>query len=214
MVGSLRILALSDIHQRVQTLKALLKKVNKEEIDLVVVAGDLTNYGDKQDALELIDMLNFSKVFAVPGNLDTPAVLEALEKRGVSLHNKCIEFRGLRFCGFGAGLLGSVGAFLYSELDIEKSLKRLVKPGAVLITHLPPKNTKIDFASGEHIGSSAVKKVITERKPLLNICGHVHEAYGKIKLGSTTCVNVAAVKEGRAWIIDLDKNIAVKRLTA
>jgi len=213
MVNCLRILALSDIHQRVHTLQDLLEKAGVQNIDLIIVAGDFTNYGDEHDVLEIMERLNFAKIFAVPGNLDSESVLNTLEKRKVSLHNKCTEFKGFKFCGFGGGIIGSAGPLVYSELEIEERLKKLVKPGTVLVTHVPPKGTKLDVTSGEHNGSVALRNVILEKRPLLNICGHTHEAHGKTTLGSTTCINVAAVKEGRAWIIELGKKIYAKRVT-
>lgn len=211
----MRILAISDIHQRAETLKALLEKVDKSSLELIVVAGDITNYGDANDASKIIDMLDFSKVLAVPGNLDTRSVLDYLSKKKCSLHKRCVDFKGITFCGFGGGLVGSAGEFLHSELEIEESLREMIRPDCVLVTHLPPKGTRIDIADEEHIGSIAVKKIILEKKPLLSICGHAHAAAGKIVLGSTTCINVAAVKEGYASIIEIkDKTISVQRISA
>lgn len=211
----MRILALSDIHQKTEILKALLEKVDKSSIELILVAGDITNYGDATDASRAIEMLSFAKVLAVPGNLDTKDVVAYLKKENKLLHRKCIEFKGITFCGFGGGLIGSVGECLYSELEIEEHLRKIIRPNCVLVTHLPPKDTKLDLSEGEHIGSNAVRKIILEKKPLLSICGHAHGAYGKIALGSTTCINVAAVKEGRAAIIEIkDGKVTTQRLSA
>lgn len=212
MVSLLRILALSDIHQRLENLNRILERVDEKSIDLTIVAGDLTNYGDASDASEVLSLLKFSKLFAVPGNLDTQDVLRVLEKRKASLHAKRVEFKGHTFCGFGFGLMGSAGSLLLPELEIEKRLSKLVTKASILVTHLPPKHTKLDAAASEHIGSTAVRNIILKKKPLLNICGHAHEAYGKIKLGDTTCVNVAAVKEGRAFIIEVDDKIRIKKV--
>lgn len=212
MVFCLRILALSDIHQRLESLNRVLERVDKKSIDLIIVAGDLTNYGDAGDASEVLSLLEFAKVFAVPGNLDTQEVLSVLEKRKISLHAKCAKFKGYKFCGFGFGLIGSAGSVLFPELEIEKALSKLVTKGSILVTHLPPKDTKLDAAANEHIGSIAIRNIILKKKPLLNICGHAHEAYGKIKLGDTACVNVAAVKDGRAFIIEVGKSISVKKV--
>lgn len=212
MVSLLRILALSDIHQRLENLNRILERVDKKSVDLIIVAGDLTNYGDASDASEVLSLLEFAKLFAVPGNLDTQEVLSVLEKRKVSLHAKCAKFKGYKLCGFGFGLTGSAGCLLLPEFEIEKKLSRLVTKGSILVTHLPPKDTKLDTAANEHIGSTAIRNIILKKKPLLNICGHAHEAYGKIKLGDTACINVAAVKEGRAFIIEVDDSIKIKKV--
>src|SRR5205085_140935 len=71
--------------------------------------------------------------------------------------------------------------------------------------HVPPKDTSIDecaaidvefrpraSASGvltTHVGSSAVRDFILASRPLLCLCGHVHEAKGSAMLGETLCIN-------------------------
>ncbi|MEM4662773.1 MAG: metallophosphoesterase family protein [Candidatus Diapherotrites archaeon] len=210
----MRILAISDIHQKIDNLKAILSKVKNESLDLILVAGDITNYGDRGDAAKCFELLDFTRVMAVPGNLDSNAVLSFLEEKGFSLHNKKITFNDFEFCGFGGGLIGKTGEILFSELEIEKKLKQLVSKDSIFLTHLPPKDTPIDLAEDEHIGSAAVKKMIIERGPLLHICGHAHDSAGKIKIGKTVCVNVASVKEGYATKIEIkDKEIYLKRIS-
>lgn len=207
------VLAMSDIHQRIESLEKLIEKVGNEPIELAIIAGDLTNYGDASDASEVLNKLPFKHVLAVPGNMDTKDVLNALEERKISLHGRCASLFKYKFCGFGGGLIGSAGSLLFSELEIEEKLRKLVDANSILVTHLPPKNTKLDETASEHIGSNAIRNIILEKKPLLHICGHVHEASGKIKLGSTTCINVAAVKNGQAFLIELkEAKISVKKV--
>lgn len=211
----MKILALSDVHQREENLKSIMRKVQNFKIELAVIAGDLTNYGDSTDASKIVDILKVPKILAVPGNLDGSNVLAFLEKSGLSLHKKLISYNGFDFCGFGGGLLGKTGELLSSELEIENCLGEIVKRGSILVTHLPPKETYLDLAEGEHIGSSAVKKIILEKRPFMHICGHAHEAHGRIKIGETVCINVASVKEGLASIIDIrDNKVQVKRISA
>jgi hypothetical protein len=71
---------------------------------------------------------------------------------------------------------------------------------------LPPFGTKIDLASsGIHVGSRAVREMIEKKRPVLHFCGHCHEGFGEEKLGETISINVAAVKEGRALLVDLEE---------
>jgi Icc-related predicted phosphoesterase len=65
----------------------------------------------------------------------------------------------------------------------------------VYICHTPPFDTALDqMARGRHPGSKALRTFIEQRKPLLTLHGHIHEApqiSGRfaIRLGSTWCVN-------------------------
>jgi len=71
--------------------------------------------------------------------------------------------------------------------------------------HPPPFNTTIDLAPKlgknmqpkmfmgqpqyEHVGSTAVRKVIEEFQPKMGLHGHIHESPGIFKLGRTMCFN-------------------------
>jgi hypothetical protein len=57
---------------------------------------------------------------------------------------------------------------------------------------------------GKHYGSYLARKVILELKPILVICGHMHENPGIIKLGKTVVVNPGPANEGRAAVIKID----------
>ncbi|MBI4053622.1 MAG: metallophosphoesterase family protein [Candidatus Diapherotrites archaeon] len=205
----MRILALSDVHQRTQNLKALLEKAGKG-FDAVIVAGDLTNYGEKRHAEEVLGLLaGHENVFAVPGNLDTLQVIDAITGNKMQLHAKKAKIAGVAFVGFGGGKAFEVGEVLFTEEEIFGALEKLCKgeKNFVLVTHLPPLGTALDLtAGGKHIGSSAVRKIIEKFQPALQLCGHCHEAGGKTEtIGKTLCVNVAAVKEGQATAIELPK---------
>jgi hypothetical protein len=199
----MHILALSDIHNRTEILKKLVEQA--KDFQLVLIAGDLTNYGPVERAEEALCVLEGTQVFAVPGNLDSWDVARYIERKGVSIHGKEKEVCGIHILGFGGGLKGNVGEVLFDEQEIASELlKAGIKPD-VLVTHLPPYGSKLDkVAPNTHIGSRAVREAIERIQPRLHICGHAHECYGEEKIGNTLCINVAAVKEGRAVLIDVD----------
>jgi Icc-related predicted phosphoesterase len=81
---------------------------------------------------------------------------------------------------------------------IEKDLRRLFKQAGtgkiILVSHAPPKNTKLDMINAkEHVGSEALRKVVEETQPYLVLSGHIHETVAqsgtfKDRLGDTTCM--------------------------
>jgi uncharacterized protein len=76
---------------------------------------------------------------------------------------------------------------------------------AIFMIHVPPYDSGLDTApildenlrptvsAGDvlrgPVGSTAVRRVIEERQPLLGVHGHVHEAGGERRIGATVCVN-------------------------
>jgi Icc-related predicted phosphoesterase len=88
-------------------------------------------------------------------------------------------------------------------------LRNLFNKNTVFISHNVPFKTKLDvikrkIEKGKHYGSYLARKVILDLKPMLTICGHMHENQGIIKLGNTPVVNVGAANEGEGALITLD----------
>lgn len=209
----MKAIALSDIHGRTENLQKIVQLIHNRGVELALIAGDLTNYGGKRQAEEVLNILEGLEVMAVPGNLDTAEVLGFLEEKGISLHGKKKRLGKWAFTGFGGGLLGQPGEVAFGEEKIEKALLGLLESGknSVLLTHLPPFGTSIDLAENRmHIGSKAIMKIIEKKQPLLHICGHCHDAQGEEKIGKTTSANAGAVKEGMAMVIDFEKGLKLE----
>ena len=75
--------------------------------------------------------------------------------------------------------------------------KKDKKYPTIFLTHNVPYNTKIDLLNnreskhhGKHFGSSVARWFCDKYQPLLCIGGHMHEHFGKDKIGKTVVVNV------------------------
>ena len=96
---------------------------------------------------------------------------------------------------------------------------------AVFMIHVPPYDSGLDTAPeldktmrpkvtmGDvlrvPVGSTGVRRVITELQPLVSVHGHVHEAGGQSKIGRTTCFNAGSeANQGilRGFVFDLGKD--------
>jgi len=93
---------------------------------------------------------------------------------------------------------------------------------AVFMIHVPPYDSGLDTApildenlrptvsAGDilrgPVGSTAVRRLIEERQPLLGVHGHVHEAGGEYRLGATVCVNPGSEANNgilRGYLVDV-----------
>jgi len=68
----------------------------------------------------------------------------------------------------------------------------------VVVSHVPPKDTVADrLFSGEHVGSTVLRRFIEEVRPDLCLCGHIHESVGSDHLGATLVCNPGALSHRR-----------------
>ena len=76
----------------------------------------------------------------------------------------------------------------------------------IVISHNPPKDTKVDMISnGMHVGSVLYRAFLETYQPLLAVSGHVHEAVGIDTVGRTTVINPGALMEGCYAVADVQK---------
>lgn len=197
----------SDIHMAVDSLQTLLGKAGSS-VEAVLFAGDLTNWGNRKDALRVLQCFASLSLFAIPGNLDTKEVMEVMEEEEIDIHGRERPWKDWTVVGFGGGSLNNPGDILFSEEEITNALGPLLvetdSKKTILLTHQPPFGTKLDQVRGGHVGSKAVRKLIETYQPVFHFCGHIHESWADEKIGVTQSFNVAAVKEGRAFLLDLE----------
>jgi len=208
----MRVLALSDIHGNTGAIKKIKELKEDKDFDVIVVSGDITNFGPVEDAERIIGMLRESEkeVLAIPGNCDPVGVTSAIERGGgVNLHAKKVRRGEITFIGFGGSNRTPFNTPLeFSETEIYNSVSSLLegeKGRLVLVSHVPPKNTLDLVPPDRHIGSSALEK-LKERFDVI-ICGHVHEARG-IMSNDVLIVNPGMASRGFAAIVDLDEMTA------
>jgi len=82
---------------------------------------------------------------------------------------------------------------------------------AIFMPHNIPFRTSLDKiinknspANGKHYGSVIAREIIEKYQPLLAIGGHMHEHFGKCKIGKTTVINAGFGSKVNT-IIDLDE---------
>jgi len=193
--SKLKILASGDIHGDTGLAEKLAVKAKKENVDLVILCGDLTQ--NEMSTSNLIGpfVKRKKKVILIPGNHETVATADFLaELYGVkNLHGYSVKYKDVGLFGCGGA---NIGLFQLEEKEIFDLLKKGFSKikyldKRIMITHVHPSGTKMEKFTKFFPGSSGVKKAIETFKPDILLCSHVHEAEGiEEKVGKTRVINV------------------------
>jgi Icc-related predicted phosphoesterase len=211
MNSPMRIVSFGDIHMALRTIERVAPEL--ERADLVILSGDLTNFGGRADAARVLAATrrHARAVLAVSGNLDQLDVIDFLRQEGVSLHG---ESRTLGDLGiFGCGGSNVTPFHTPTELSDEEIAALLERgyagvaqaPHVLMICHTPPAHTKTDrVASGQHVGSPAVRAFIEAHQPEVCITGHIHESAAVDHIGRTAVINAGAFRDGGYVVVTLE----------
>jgi Icc-related predicted phosphoesterase len=208
----MRILAAADFHGSQYRLNLLLHHIEVEKPDLVVVCGDLTQFGPGSAATNLLNQLPV-ETLAVHGNIDSSDVPQAIEtSKAINIHLKRFETHGVPFIGIGGTLPLSLDDLMISDGVRKQPLKTLLTPRSVLVTHVPPYKLQDRIFIGTHGGSKALRALVDAAAPQLVLCGHIHEDPGVTVSGKTTVVNCSMGKRTEGALIDLSDSVTVRIL--
>jgi len=188
----MKILAVGDIHGDRELVRELAERANKEQVDLVVICGDITQNEESTD--NLIGIFK-QKVLLIPGNHESMATADFLAELydGKNLHGYAMNIEDIALFGCGSA---NIGLFQLSEEEIFKTLKKGFNYSKsakkkIMVTHVHPTKTLMENFSKFVPGSTGVKKAVDEFQPDILFCSHVHEAEGiEEKIGKTTVINV------------------------
>lgn len=202
--GTVRLAAMSDIHVSKTgqgALSSMFAQVS-ERADLLVMCGDLTDYGLPEEARVLAREISTAlrvPCVAVLGNHDFEAgkqdeVRQILTDAGVTVldGDSCelqgVGFAGVKgFCGgFGRGALGPWGeeiikSFVREAVNeafkLESALARLRSPHRVALLHYSPVRSTVEGEPLEifpYLGSSRLEEPLTRYPVTAVVHGHAH----------------------------------------
>lgn len=189
----MKLLLFSDLHRDRSAASQLVEQ--SRDVDVVIGAGDFANA--RTGVSTCIDVLRAIQIptVLVPGNNESYEELAAACEGWPSarvLHGTGVEISGIQFFGIGGGIpITPFGSWSYdfSESDAERLL-RDCPIEAVLVSHSPPKGVVDISASGQSLGSTAVRDAIIRLNLRLVVCGHIHASAGKqARIGITTIIN-------------------------
>lgn len=222
-MSTIKVLIISDGHGDLSQLDAI-EPVMKQ-CDMVLFGGDFAEFGKPETGMPFLEHLAkmHDHIFAVTGNCDAIDFKDVLESRALSIEASLSYFNGLVMAGSGgASPFGGLTPNertqeeLVSDLNLvaensgitdedgEKPEESSLWDSLILITHNPPKDTKCDrITSGAHVGSSLIREFVEKYKPLLLVCGHIHESAAVDQIGPSWIVNPGPLLSGQYAIAEI-----------
>jgi Icc-related predicted phosphoesterase len=199
----MRIAALADIHFSPPVYERIREKLERvrDEADVLVLAGDLTNYGKTSEMEPLLNVLVRLRLptVAILGNHDYESGQEAELMRmmanegikildGTGYERDGVGFAGTKgfIGGFGRGVLTAFGekeikfivqAAIDETLKLERALSQLRTEKRVVVVHYSPILATVVGETPEiypYLGTSRLAEVIDRHGADLVIHGHAH----------------------------------------
>jgi Icc-related predicted phosphoesterase len=199
----MRIAAIADIHFSPQSYDRIREPMQhvRDEADVLVIAGDLTNFGKPEEISSLLNAIVRLRIptVAVLGNHDYESgkaeeLMKLLSNEGVKvLDGSSYERDGVGFAGakgfhggFGRGVLTAFGEpevkqFVQASIDetlkLERALSMLRTEKRVIVTHYSPVPDTVKGEPAEifpYLGTSRLAEIIDRHGATIAFHGHAH----------------------------------------
>jgi Icc-related predicted phosphoesterase len=197
----MKLLLFSDLHTDTTAAHLLVERARS--VDVVIGAGDFgTVRRHVRDCIDVLRAIDKPAVLVAGNNESTEELLEACQDwpHAHVLHGSGMRLAGVDFFGLGGGIpVTPFGAWSYDFTE-EQAAQLLsgCPAGGVLVSHSPPKGAVDVSSTGRSLGSVAVRDAVLRLRPLLVVCGHIHESQGQqAMLGPSPVVN--AGPKGVVW---------------
>lgn len=190
-----KILAVGDIHGDKGLVKKISSKAEKEKVDLIILAGDLTLFEHPTKNLMKPFIEKNQEVLLIPGNHEKISTIYKISQaysNTKNLHGYAFSKKDIGIFGCGGADFGSTTLsdeeFFTTLKNAHKKIKE--KKKKIMVTHMHPSKSKSEFTGFK--GSTGITKAIKELSPDIAICAHIHEAGGLTeKIGKTKVIHVA-----------------------
>ena len=213
----MKALCISDTHSQHQ----LFPKWKYKGVDLIIHAGDATNYKDVSrnynemvDFLEWYSELPIKYIVYVAGNHDASMYHKAFNKKDLEamgiiyLENSEVVIEGIKI--YGSPMTPTYGDwyFMANRSKINKYWQMIPEDTDILVTHGPPKyildTVEHNQEFSRSVGCSALAKTVHKIEPDYHIFGHIHSQSNIINSGiyqnniiKTKYINASCVTDGK-----------------
>jgi Icc-related predicted phosphoesterase len=174
--------------------------------DVLIHAGDISSRGRPAEVLDFLNWFavqHFEHKIFIAGNHDfyfenTPAdAIQQIIPAGVTyLNDSGTTVNGIRIWG------SPVTPWFYDWAfnrrrgpDIQQHWELIPGDTQILITHGPVFGILDRTTAGLNAGCDDLLIKVNELKPLVHICGHIHEASGQVSRDGITFINASVLNE-------------------
>ena len=222
----MKILALGDPHGKLP--KNLTSIIREEKIELIICIGEVYPIIRSKDNSGKVDIKSGEKILKKICSYNLPTIVfkgnmffnrewskyfRSLMGKYKNVTNKRLakfKFKNKAFILFDMIYEKHSHPFLPNyRIDKNKNKKRLTRlnnllkqnKDAILLSHAPPHGYLDKITSGKHIGSKILLAAIKKHQPKLVLCGHIHEAKGKTKIGKSKVYNLGCCGDYKVFKI-------------
>lgn len=194
----MRIVATADLHGALPDIS------DWPDADVLVLAGDTgflelgtTHWrGQLEPTLDWLVACRekYAHVLGVAGNHDFGMRDDPKRARRLPwtyLQDEAVEIDGFKFYGTPWSKTFGHWAFMQPDPDLAEVWAKIPDDTDVLIVHGPPYGLVDETWGREHVGSKTLRQRLTVVRPLLTVCGHIHEARGVASFGGRPIANVS-----------------------
>jgi Icc-related predicted phosphoesterase len=190
-------IAISDTHS--QHRKLVLPKA-----DCIIHAGDVSSMGREAEVIDFLDWfsaLDYKYKIFIAGNhdffferCDELRLKAILPDNVIYLNDSQTEIEGIKIWGSPISPWFYNWAFnRYRGEQIRKHWDLIAADTDILITHGPVYGFLDKTSRGDAVGCEDLLEKVNQIKPKVHICGHIHEAYGKIEQNGIKFINASVV---------------------
>lgn len=157
------------------------------ECDILIHAGDISNFNKSEhydDFFPWFSSRPATHKVVIGGNHD---YLLDSQARWVFLNQypdirfldgDMVELNGLKIWGSGAQPRVFKMAFCRERNELKRVWSEVPTGMDIVVSHCPPLGVLDKNSVGESVGCDILRNALMDKPPLLNVFGHIHEAYG------------------------------------
>jgi hypothetical protein len=228
-------IAIADIHGELEVLEKILEEHSNAHYILIAGdLTNFGREKEAEKVLAALEhRFPQSHLYFVAGNCDTVSARNVFSQHPGYIEGKCariLEDRDrasnadnpLWVIGCGGGLVHTgltpferkdedlasslQAAFLQCNFPNQSDKQKADEPKPLIVlTHTPPNGTYADMRHMRHVGSSSFISFLYEYKPLLWICGHIHEGRSIQAEDRTLIINPGPAAHGSYALIAFER---------
>lgn len=199
----MRILAAGDFHNKEIFRDRLIEEANSGKHDLFIGLGD---YYTADFYLGLVNKIKIKKL-CVTGNRDFNFEPPEQGKYEDLYHYMKVDvkFNTERY------KIILIGAYFPSDFkkDVLEWVKMFDGDRIIFASHYPPYMIRDWSNWGVHAGIKEFRELIIRTKPILWLCGHIHEDAGISKFMKTTVINASVYDMKKAYSVKLSDKLEI-----